>query len=275
MHGRVTAVRALAGLVGGLLTAGLLAVGATAQSPTPAPVRFRPVGCRVPYSPMPLRGGSSRHEVALTFDDGPWTDTPQFVSTLERLHVQATFFMIGRQITGDSALLTREVRDGDVLGNHTFTHPYLTRTGDAASQLSQTDSVIEHAAGYRPCVFRPPYGDYDAAVVQTARSEGLTAILWNVDPSDYSLPGTSTIVARVLAQVQPGSIILMHDGGGPRTETLAAVPQIVAALRRRGLQPVSLVKLLGGHTVYRRCRQQCGGAGVRGPLPRGSVVQPG
>jgi peptidoglycan/xylan/chitin deacetylase (PgdA/CDA1 family) len=240
----------------------------------PAPLRYRPVGCHVPASGA-LRDGPRRREVALTFDDGPWTDTPQFLGALERLQVRATFFMIGEQVGGHSSLLKRELRDGDVLGNHTFTHPFLTRTAGAAGQLSRTSAAIQAAAGYRPCVFRPPYGDYDSAVVQSARAQGLATILWDVDPSDYKLPGTATIVSRVMAQVHPGSIVLMHDGGGPRTQTLAAVPQIVRALRARGLRPVSLVDLLGGHTVYRRCRLQCGGVGIRGPLPPGAIVQPG
>jgi peptidoglycan/xylan/chitin deacetylase (PgdA/CDA1 family) len=267
----------LAGVVPGIDVAAWVASAQTSPAPPapPAPLRYRPVGCRLGHASGAVRDGPRRREVALTFDDGPWTDTAQFLGTLERLRVRATFFMIGEQVGGHASLLKRELHDGDILGNHTWTHPFLTRTPGAAAQLSRTSAAIQAAAGYRPCVFRPPYGDYNAAVVSTARTQGLATILWDVDPSDYARPGTATIVSRVLAQVHPGSIVLMHDGGGPRAQTLAAVPQIVRALRARGLRPVSLLDLLGGHTVYRRCRAQCGGVAVRGPLPPGSIVQPG
>ena len=95
--------------------------------------------------------------------------------------------------------------------------------------------MIRSLTGYTPCVFRPPYGAYNASVVRTARSLGLATVLWNVDPSDYTLPGTGAIEQRVLAQVRPGSIIISHDGGGPRGQTLAAYPTIIAALRRARL----------------------------------------
>ena len=97
--------------------------------------------------------------------------------------------------------------------------------------------TIRSLSGYTPCVFRPPYGAYNASVVRTARSLGLATVMWNVDPRDWALPGTATIERQVLAQVQPGSIIISHDGGGPRGETLAAYPRIIASLRAQGYEP--------------------------------------
>ena len=125
--------------------------------------------------------------------------------------------------------------------------------------------MIRSLTGYTPCVFRPPYGDYDANVLQTARSLGLATVLWNVDPSDWAQPPTQTIVSRVLEQVQPGSIIISHDGGGPRGNTLAAYPRIFAALRRRGLRIVTIPELLGYRPVYVHCLKLCDGLG-RAPL---------
>ena len=123
-------------------------------------------------------------------------------------------------------------------------------------------------------MFRPPYGDYDAAVVQTARSLGLATVLWNVDPSDWALPGTQAIEQRVLAQVQPGSIIISHDGGGPRGETLAAYPHIIAALRARGYRIVTIPELLGFRPVFRPCVRLCDGIGVRREaLPRNAIIE--
>jgi peptidoglycan/xylan/chitin deacetylase (PgdA/CDA1 family) len=170
--------------------------------------------------------------------------------------------------------MLRELREGDVIGDHTFTHPYLTRSGAVRAQLQRTIAAINAQTGYTPCVFRPPYGAYDSSVVQTARSLGLATIMWNVDPSDYTQPGTATIVHRVLSQVQPGSIIISHDGGGPRGQTLAAYPQIISALRRRGYGIVTIPQLLGFHPVYEPCVRLCDGLGVpRSKVPHDAIIQ--
>lgn len=208
------------------------------------------IGCRRTGPALNFNGSRSRRTVALTFDDGPWPDTPAFVSVLERERVPATFFVIGGQVGGHGALLRRELGDGDALGNHTFTHPLLTRTGDAASQLSRTTAAIAQASGYRPCVFRPPYGGQDAGVVDTALAQQMSTVVWDVDPGDYTRPGTDAIVARVLGAVRNGSIVLMHDGGGPRDQTLAAVPRIIDALRGRGYRFATVPELLGYQTFY-------------------------
>jgi peptidoglycan/xylan/chitin deacetylase (PgdA/CDA1 family) len=241
----------------------------------PAPVTlYRIVGCRSHGSSDYFHGPYAR-EVAIGFDDGPAADTPQFVSMLEREHVRATFFMIGEQVnSGYRSLMLRELRDGDVLGDHTYTHPDLTRSGEVRAQLQRTINAISGVSGYTPCVFRPPYGAVDSSVVQTARSLGLATVLWNVDPVDWSVPGTSTIVQRVLAQVQRGSIIISHDGGGPRGETLAAYPTIINALRSRGYRIVTIPEMLGFRPVYRACIKLCAGIGLpRNKLPRGAITE--
>ena len=159
-------------------------------SPGSASTLYRVVGCRS-HGEVAYRHGPSRHVVAIGFDDGPDRDTPAFVRMLVRAHAHATFFVIGRQITaGYRATMLRELREGDVLGDHTFTHPDLTRTPDVRGQLQSTIGAIRTLTGYTPCVFRPPYGDYNASVVRTARSLGLATVTWNVDPSDYTQPGT-------------------------------------------------------------------------------------
>lgn len=238
-------------------------------------IRYRVVGCRSRGDSAYFHGPSNRKEVAIGFDDGPWSDTPAFVSMLEREHVQATFFMIGDQITGAyRSTLLRELRNGDVLGDHTFTHPDLVTAGGVYGQLHDTIEAIHRLTGYSPCVFRPPYGDYDQAVVNTARSLGLATVLWNVDPSDWALPGTAAIEERVLAQVQPGSIIISHDGGGPRAETLAAYPAIIRRLRARGYRIVTIPQLLGFRPVYVPCIRLCEGIGVpRARVPRDAIVE--
>ena len=243
----------------------------------PAGVLYRPVGCVRGGPAVAYRGGPRRKVVALTFDDGPAPDTPAFVRVLEAQHAPATFFMIGRQVTARyRAMLRRELRDGDALGDHTYTHPdlELLSSGEVRGQLRRTLLVIRGLTGYTPCVFRPPYGDYNQSVIDTARSLGLATILWNVDPSDWALPGVVAIEQRVLAQVQPGSIILSHDGGGPRGQTLAAYPYIIRTLRRHGYRFDTVPQLLGFHTVYRRCVRDCEGEGIpRGRLPAGAIVR--
>jgi peptidoglycan-N-acetylglucosamine deacetylase len=236
--------------------------------------RYRPVGCRSHGSDAYLHG-PRRREVAIGFDDGPSRETPAFVRMLERSRAPATFFMIGKLVSAPyKDMLMRELRDGDALGDHTFTHADLTRTRGAAAQLHQTISVIRSLTGYTPCVFRPPYGAYDRSVIRTARALGLATVLWNVDPSDYLQPGTGTIERRILAQVQPGSIIISHDGGGSRRQTLAAYPRVIAKLRARGYRFVTIPELLGFRPVYVRCSRLCRGIGVsHGELPHDAILE--
>jgi len=110
-------------------------------------------------------------------------------------------------------------------------------------------------------------------VIDTARSLGLATVTWDVDPSDYTQPGTGAIEQRVLEQVQPGSIIISHDGGGPRGETLAAYPTIFAKLRARGYRIVTIPELLGFRPIYVPCIRLCEGIGIlRRDLPRGAII---
>jgi peptidoglycan/xylan/chitin deacetylase (PgdA/CDA1 family) len=246
-----------------------------AQTPaTPAPNRYRLIGCRSHGSDAYLHG-PRRREVAIGFDDGPSRETPAFVRMLERSRAPATFFMIGKLVSAPYRdMLLRELRDGDVLGDHTFTHADLTRSGGASAQLHQTIAAIRSLTGYTPCVFRPPYGAYDKSVIRSARALGLATVLWNVDPSDYLQPGTGTIERRILAQVQPGSIIISHDGGGSRRQTLAAYPRVIAKLRARGYRIVTIPELLGFRPAYVPCSRLCDGIGVlHHELPHDAILE--
>lgn len=262
----------------GVIVAAALAATATGVLAKSAPhqpqLRYRPVGCRVTGPPVAYTHGPRRKEVALSFDDGPFPLTPQFVRMLKANGAVATFFMIGEQVTPTYRnALREELRNGDALGDHTWTHPDLLESDEVSSQLKGTRDVIRRETGYTPCVFRPPYGDYDVSVINTARSLGLATIMWEVDPSDYTLPGVSTIEQRVLSQARPGSIILSHDGGGPRQETLDAYPYIIRELRKRGYRFVTVPELLGFKTVYRACTLRCEGAAITGNPPRGSIIE--
>src|ERR1035437_5610036 len=218
--------------------------------PPAIPQLYRIVGCLSHGNNIYLNG-PRRREVAIGFDDGPWSDTLAFVQMLERSHAQATFFTIGEQVTSAyRTTMLRELKDRDSIGNHSFTHPFLTRSGDTYSQLQRTNQAIHSQTGYTPCVFRPPYGDYNQSVIQTAHSLGLATVYWSVDPSDYLQPGAGAIAQRVLSQVRPGAIIISHDGGGPRGQTLAAYPTIIAALHSRGYKIVTIPELLGFRPTY-------------------------
>lgn len=246
-------------------------VGAAPKAPT---ALYRVVGCRS-RGDFDYRHGPSRREVALGFDDGPYPDTPAFVRMLARNHAPATFFVIGRQVSAAyRATMLEALREGDVLGDHTFTHPDLTRSEGVRAQLQSTIGAIRSETGYTPCVFRPPYGAYNASVVRTARSLGLATVTWNVDPSDYLQPAPGAIERRVLAQVQPGSIVISHDGGGPRGRTLAAYPAIIRSLRARGYRIVTIPQLLGFRPLYVPCVHMCDGIGIRrGQLPRNAIIE--
>jgi peptidoglycan-N-acetylglucosamine deacetylase len=240
----------------------------------PAPLRYRPVGCRARGGAVARFHGPARREVALTFDDGPAPLTLRFVRMLRAQGAVATFFMLGDQVGPRyRGVLREELRDGDALGDHSWSHPNLAASGEVRSQLSGARGAIVTASGYVPCVFRPPYGAFNRNVLEVAHSLGLATIVWDVDPRDWALPGVGSIEATVLRQVKPGSIVLSHDGGGPRGQTLAAYPSIITALRRRGYRFVTVPQLLGYPTIYRACRRDCGEEAIGGRPPAGSIVQ--
>jgi peptidoglycan/xylan/chitin deacetylase (PgdA/CDA1 family) len=269
----------LAGLVASTHGAGSGAARPTAgldalRDATVPAALYRVVGCRSRGRDAYVHG-PQRREVAIGFDDGPATDTRAFVTMLERAKARATFFMIGRQVGSQNrATLLRELRDGDALGDHSFSHPYLTHSPRMRAELTHTIVAIRSLSGYTPCVFRPPYGAYDPVVVRTARSLGLATVLWNVDPRDWALPGVRAIERQVLAEARPGSIIISHDGGGPRGETLAAYPSIIASLRARGYRIVTIPELLGFRPVYVPCVRLCEGIGLPHPqLPHDAIIE--
>jgi peptidoglycan-N-acetylglucosamine deacetylase len=198
------------------------------------------------YTPFVRSGGSTGNEVALTFDDGPGPYTQQLVATLDKLQVHATFFAIGDQEQYFSAGTVAEVKSGDAIGDHTETHPMMATLSphDQYEELFDQMAQIEVVGGRRPRLFRPPYGSFNATTFRELRHLHLLMVLWSVDTSDYTLPGVDAIVHSALTGAKPGAIILMHDGGGNRSETIAALPAIVRGLRKRGLRPVTVPQLL-------------------------------
>ncbi len=192
--------------------------------------------------------------IALTFDDGPdprWT--PAIADELKRLGVPATFFAVGEHVVEHRDVIDQLHRDGFEIGNHTFSHADLASAGKLRGlQVSLTESAISGAAGVRARLVRPPYSATAAAVdpeqerayADVAR-EGYVIALANYDSEDWRRPGVDEIVRNATPPGQRGGVILMHDGGGDRSETVAALRRLVPELRARGFRFVPLAILLG------------------------------
>ena len=207
----------------------------------------RPVGCTGGGTSELRNGPRDRNVVALTFDDGPSEYTEAFLDVLRAKHAHGTFFEIGQEMPGREDAMRRILSEGDEIGDHTVNHVeypgYFQIAGAAARIRSSTH--------FEPCLFRPPGGAVNSSVVDTAGALGMQTILWDVDPTDWANPGSGAVYSRIVSAAQRGSIILMHDGGGDRSGTLAALPRIIDTLRGRGYRFATVSELLGQRMIYR------------------------
>ena len=180
--------------------------------------------------------------VALTFDDGPGPFTPQVLSVLERYRVPATFFEVGVEVAQYPQYAKQVAAAGFPVGNHTWNHPDLSKltAQGVASQVDMTQAEIRSVTGTTPQCLRPPYDAWSATALSVIASRGLTTMSYSVDPKDYTMPGTQAIADRVVGAAFPGAVVGMHDGGGDRSETVAALPQIITRLRAMGYAFVSV-----------------------------------
>jgi peptidoglycan/xylan/chitin deacetylase (PgdA/CDA1 family) len=176
--------------------------------------------------------------VALTFDDGPSVRyTPQILAVLARNHVPATFCEIGQQARAQPALVRRVVAGGHRLCDHTITHDPTIGTHRPAvmdQQLRASRDVVAAAGGTDVGYFRAPDGNWTPTLVRLSAQDGMQPLGWTVDPRDWSRPGVATIVRTVQTHVRPGAVVLLHDGGGPRDQTVQAVTQLIPWLRAQG-----------------------------------------
>lgn len=212
--------------------------------------RLRPVravGCTGGSSGWDTNGPRDRNVVALTFDDGPSEYTPGFLQVLGEKHVPGTFFEVGQEMAGRESTMLRILAEGDEIGNHTMHHTEFPGYAD----IAPVTTLIESITHFRPCLLRPPGGAIDSSVIAAAAEDGLRTITWDVDPADWTTPGSAAVYSRVVGAAQPGSIILMHDGGGDRSGTLAALPAIIDTLRARGYGFATVTELLGQRMIYR------------------------
>lgn len=207
-------------------------------------VEGRISGELVSLDEIPIGAGRAPMAVALTFDDGPWPGaTRRILAILHRFDVRATFFMVGTQVVANPNIVRNVVAAGHEIADHSYDHPdsfadladeqVVSEIGDASAALADL--------GVSPTSFRPPGGSYDDAVVASARSQGMRTVLWDVDPRDWvSGVPAKVIVSRVLRGVRPGSIVLLHDGGGDARHTIKALPDLIRALRQRGYTFVTI-----------------------------------
>ena len=190
----------------------------------------------------------ARGLVALTFDDGPDpTWTPQVLSILRKYGVPGTFFDIGMSAEAHPDLVRQEIASGDIVGNHTYSHLDLTQIPQwrAALEIRADNWVIQGITGREPVLFRSPYGAQELTDAQSAAHQDIAASLgmqpvgWNVDPEDWARPGIDKIVKAATASTAMDQIILLHDGGGDRSQTIAALPRIIETLRAKGYRFVT------------------------------------
>lgn len=192
--------------------------------------------------------------IALTFDDGPSRTTPAILDVLDTYGVRATFFVIGSWVEQLPEIVRDTAARGHELGNHTWTHVDADRTRELATlrdEVARTNDVIEGVTGRRPVLMRPPYGSDPGRFARVAAECGLEAtVLWSVQSFDWQDPDPESIVEQVLAEVEPGTIVLFHDGQSetndaqPRAATLAALPTVLDGLRSNGYAFATVSELL-------------------------------
>ena len=201
----------------------------------------------VPLGEAVGSAGSGGKEIALTFDDGPSGYTGQVLDILDRHDAKATFFIVGRNAEHNTALIRRAVESGHEIGNHTWSHASLTGLAKKArhQEVQGASDLVRSAVGHAPRLFRPPYGAMRPGTNREVRRAGLMPVVWSVDTRDYE-PGVTSklLIARIKAALRPGSIILLHDGGGNRRKTVAAFPKILDEIARQGYRAVTVTQLL-------------------------------
>ncbi|WP_010268302.1 N-acetylmuramoyl-L-alanine amidase [Paenibacillus senegalensis] len=188
-------------------------------------------------------------KVALTFDDGPNpTVTPKVLDILKENDVQATFFILGQQVNANIDLLRRIIEEGHAIGNHSWSHPKFDSLSveEAMNEIEKTQSALENAIGYRPSLFRPPYGALDNDMLDQLQQMNLMAVNWTVDTMDWSGNSAAEIMELVREQIYPGGIILLHDSSRNNRfdNTLDALEILIPELKAEGYSFVTVPEML-------------------------------
>nr|WP_246275770.1 polysaccharide deacetylase family protein [Brasilonema bromeliae] len=184
--------------------------------------------------------------IALTFDDGPWAgSTAEVLDILKKNNIKATFFVVGQMLKTYPELGKRIVAEGHVIGNHTWHHWYHYFNPQAAAyEIDSTTDLIYQITGARTTLFRPPGGIMHNGVAAYAKNRNYTLVMWSADSVDYSRPALPKLIRNVMRNSKPGGIVLMHDGGGNRSRTVQALPEIISNFRKQGYRFVTVPELL-------------------------------
>lgn len=184
--------------------------------------------------------------IALTFDDGPWNEsTGQVLDILKKNNIKGTFFVVGQMLKTYPELGKRIVAEGHVIGNHTWHHWYHYFNPQAAAfEIDSTSNLIYQTTGVKTTLFRPPGGIMHNGVADYARNKKYAIVMWSADSVDYSRPAIPRLIHNVTKESKPGGIVLMHDGGGNRSHTVEALPQIINYFRKQGYRFVTIPELL-------------------------------
>jgi peptidoglycan/xylan/chitin deacetylase (PgdA/CDA1 family) len=184
--------------------------------------------------------------IALTFDDGPWPETTaQVLDVLKANNIKGTFFVVGRNLKNYPELGKRIVAEGHVIANHTWNHWYHFFNQQAAAfEIESTTNLIYQVTGAKTTLFRPPGGMMHNGLVAYAKGQKYTVVMWSADSIDYKLPTVPRLVHNVVKDSKPGGIVLMHDGGGNRSRTVQALPQIISTFKKQGYSFVTIPELL-------------------------------
>ncbi len=190
--------------------------------------------------------------IALTFDDGPHsTYTPQILDLLSQYDAKATFFVIGERAEKYPEILFRELEEGHEIANHTYTHPFRISPEQLKKELDKTNKLIYDITGINSALYRPVGGSYNEQIINTAVEGGYKVIMWSwhQDTKDWKMPGTKNIINTVLNGTTPGNIILFHDAGGDRSQTVEALKVILPELKKQGYEFVTVSELMNQNPV--------------------------
>ncbi|MEG3848392.1 polysaccharide deacetylase family protein [Microcoleus sp. herbarium19] len=189
----------------------------------------------------------SEKVIALTVDDGPWPETTeQMLDIFKQNDVKATFFWIGKSIKNSPEIARRVVADGHAIGNHTWHHPYDPMdAAAAANEIDRTARLIYETTGVKTTFFRPPGGVLNNGLAKYAKEQNYSVVMWSVTSADTDPRAQpQAFVENVLKGAKPGAIVLMHDGGGDRSRTVQALPEMIAGLKQQGYRFVTIPELL-------------------------------
>ncbi|MFN6564424.1 MAG: polysaccharide deacetylase family protein [Nostoc sp. ChiSLP01] len=184
--------------------------------------------------------------IALTFDDGPWPETTkQVLNILKSNNIKGTFFVVGQNLKNYPELGKEIVAQGHVIANHTWHHWYHFFNQQAAAfEIDRTTELIYQVTGVKTTLFRPPGGMMHNGLVGYAKGQKYTVVMWSADSTDYKQPAVPKLINNVLKDSRPGGIVLMHDGGGNRSRTVQALPEIISNFRKQGYRFVTVPELL-------------------------------